>query len=51
MPINSGITLGGLTVEVSNKNRQVVPPHTGKLINATINGQAVVQKQVDMVFS
>ena len=50
-PINSIITLGDSTVEVSNKNRQVVPPHTGKLINATVNGKAIVKNQTDTVFS
>ena len=42
MPINSVITFGDSTVEVSNKNCQVMPPQTGKLINATVNGKAIV---------
>ena len=51
MPINSVITLGYSTVEESNKNCQVVPPHTGKLFNATVNGKAIVKKQTDTVLS
>ena len=51
MPINGVIALGDSTVEVSNKNHQVVPPHTGELINATVNGKAIVKKQADTVFS
>ena len=50
-PISSVITLGDSTVEVSNKNRQVVPPRTGKLINATVPGKAIVSMQTDTVFS
>ena len=49
--INSVITLGDSTFEVSNKNRQIVPPCTGKVLNATVNGKAIVQKQADKVFS
>ena len=41
-PIKSVITLGNSTVELSNKNRQVVPPRTGKLINATVPGKTIV---------
>ena len=49
--INSVITLGESTVEPSNKNRQIVPPRTGKVLNAMVNGKAVAQKQADTVFS
>ena len=48
--LNSTITLGDPTAEVSNKIRQTIPPHTGKLINATISGKAIVKEVADNVF-
>ena len=51
MPINNIIALRDSTIDVSNKNRQVVPTHTGKLINATIDGKAIFKNQTDTVFS
>ena len=49
--INSVITLGDSTVEVSNKNRQVMPPELANLLMRLVNGKAIVQKQADTVFS
>ena len=50
-PLNRVITLGESTVEVSSKNRQTIPPRTGKLLNATVSGKVIVKKQADAAFS
>ena len=50
-PLNSVITLGKSTVEVSNKNCPTMPPQTGKLLNTTISEKATVKEQAAMVFS
>ena len=50
-PPTSAITLGNSTAEVSNKIRQTIPSCTGKLINATISGKAIVKEATDTVFS
>ena len=47
----STITLGDSTTEVSSKTRQTIPPHTGKIINATVPGKTIVNHQTDTVFS
>ena len=50
-PKVGAINITNLTAEVSNRIRQTIPPHTGKLINATIHGKAIVNNQTDTVFS
>ena len=50
VPRNS-ITLEGSTVEVSSKNCQTIPLRTRKGFNAMVNGEAIVKKQADFVFS
>ena len=49
-PTHSAITLGNSTAEVSNKIRQTIPPHTRKIINATISGKAIVNDTTDTIF-
>ena len=49
--LNSNITLGDSTAELSNKIHQTIPSHTRKLINATISGKAIVKEATDTVFS
>ena len=49
-PPTSAITLGNSTAEVSHKIQQTIPPCTGKLINATISGKAIVREATDTVF-
>ena len=51
LPTVGAITIGNSTAEVSNKIHQTIPPHTGKLINATILGKTIVNNQTDTVFS
>ena len=50
-PTVGAINITNSTAEVSNKIRQTIPPHTGKLINATILGKTIVNNQTDTVFS
>ena len=50
-PKVGAINITSSTAEVSNRIRQTIPPHTGKLINATIQGKAIVNNQTDTVLS